>query len=123
MRIHIQGRPEFRFTLTWEQIDVLRKLSTYHYDASCRAAANPNAPYGANFLHTWWACMNGYGLEYQHRATWRQLDTTLKIMEMTTGCTEGERNTVRGLAGAFNRAMNTARECMSAWTATATHEV
>jgi hypothetical protein len=117
MKVEIQGRPEFRFMLTLAQVDVLVKLSRGHYDSVCRAASDPNAPHGDHFIYTWRACVEGAGEDYTHRASWRQLDVCLKIMEMAGMCTRQEKAAVDKLRHAFFSAMSVANNHAATWTA------
>lgn len=90
MKIRIQGQPEFLLPLTVAEVELMRKVSAKHYDHVCReASAEGYQDNRQNFLTTWLNVLNNY-IKYPSddpdfvpcvSATWRQIDTTLKILE------------------------------------------
>ena len=95
MKVTIQGQPEFLLPLTLAEVEMIRKVSAKHYDAVCRDASIPEGyfPDNRNFLTSWRNTLENYvkypptdediadGFVVRVSATWRQIDTTLKILE------------------------------------------
>lgn len=113
MKFEIVGRPEFRFSLTLAQIGMLIDRSSHHYDMVCRAASAQEPERG--FLRVWDVCTRlneGYVIQ----ATWRQLDTCLKVLEYPPfGTGPEEIATQRGLFNSIHKAMNAAMEESPHW--------
>lgn len=94
MKIRIQGRPEFLLPLTLDEVNLAIRVSAKHYDHVCRdASLDGYYNDGRNFLTSWQRTLENYakhppteedyasGFVVSISATWRQLDTTLKILE------------------------------------------
>jgi hypothetical protein len=70
--IHVS--PVYKMTLNKDLVSVLLRLSRQHYDGVCRSASAQGG-----FLYGWNNCVD---FESTCDATFRELDLTLKIMEM-----------------------------------------
>lgn len=94
MKIRIQGQPEFLLPLTLDEVELVCKVSEKHYDSVCRRASGVTyRENNENFLTSWRNTLDNYakhppteedyasGFVVSISATWRQLDTTLKILE------------------------------------------
>jgi hypothetical protein len=121
MDFRIQGRPEFFFTLTLEEVTALIRLSEAHYDGACKEASRPG-PNG--FLYGWknrltWATEEGRPTP-QISATWRELDLVLKITEVWHGVKRDEDAEIgMRLHFSFRQAMTHFSQTISPiWTAT-----
>lgn len=113
MKFKVQGVPEFQFTLTQAQIDLLMQCSATHYDSVCRQASNPNCAHGEHFIYTWWSCMRNSGnLNYAHTATWRQLDIACKVLEFPSGAKTPQQLTLRF---AFSSVLGAAAKRLGNW--------
>ena len=80
MKAILTAKPVFNFTLTRAHVDLLTRLSAVHYDSVCKAAGCVGG-----FLYGW-NNQQQQALEQQEAApelsaTWRQLDTCMKILE------------------------------------------
>lgn len=75
MKIEIQGKPEFWFALTDEQMAVLELLSSVHYDLKCKMATMVNG-----FIYGWKNARSAVD-KTSRRASFREIDTCLKILE------------------------------------------
>lgn len=80
MKFQIQGFARFKFNVTAEQLDVLEKLANEHYDARCRATAQPG-----NRNDPTSGLLNGWRLSLEHGwqidATETELDILQKVLE------------------------------------------
>lgn len=76
MNIKITGQPVFWLTISLLTVEALRKLSKLHYDATCKAAAEPGG-----FLWGWKNMVEDEG-KGEVSANFRRLDLSLKICEM-----------------------------------------
>jgi hypothetical protein len=115
VKIQIQGKPEFEISLTKEHVLLLMKLSSCHYDSRCKNASQPRG-----FLFGW---NNILGLTPDGetlpiRATWHELDTVLKIIEMPPPLTADEIHLRAEMQRCFFAAFRLANEVYSAWTVT-----
>jgi len=94
MKVRIQGQPEFLLPLTIADVEMIRKVSAQHYDAVCReASGEAYQSDNRNFLTSWRNILQSYekyppteediaaGFVPTVSATWRQIDTVLKILE------------------------------------------
>lgn len=91
MKIALAGELRFTVPFSQEELDLLVELSAVHYDATCRHASAITAfEPGSNFLRIWHNISKSYtdgpfaGDEFEYsgaKATWRQIDTCLKILE------------------------------------------
>ena len=80
MKFEISSELRFQFELTNEQVDLLTLASERHYDRVCQSASQIGG-----FIYGW---RNAQEFSKHspdrpciHRASWRQLDTCLKILE------------------------------------------
>jgi hypothetical protein len=95
MRIEIVGTPEFQIPMTLEQVKILMVLSATHYDSVCRQASQRGESVDQEgFVYRWHALIKACsetpkipGFDntieplVQVRASWRQIDMVLKILE------------------------------------------
>lgn len=98
MKIEITASPVFRLPLTAEDVALLRELAAVHYDGHCKASGAVGG-----FLYGWWNMVSlvnltdtGTGVVEREppplvRATFDQIDITLKIMEMAGPYLRGNR--------------------------------
>lgn len=121
MKVTILGIPEFEFSLTPEQIEVLMKLSARHYDGLCRFASQTGSDGSENgFLVNWKNNIEAHR-EFAAdepavlRASFSRLDLTLKIMESSLGLTPDEKRLVMGMRHGFHHALNLANEKYGEW--------
>lgn len=77
MKIEINAQPVFRFNLTKAQINLISYVAQSHYDSVCRESAGVGG-----FVHSW---RNAIMFEesFKLSASSGQLDTMLKILEMS----------------------------------------
>jgi len=78
VEIKISSTPVFNFKLTIHQIQLLRGLSKNHYDATCREAYAVGG-----FMYGWFNSVK-FNEDFLLTATFRQLNITLKCMEMVS---------------------------------------
>lgn len=117
MDIEITAEPIFWLPLTQRQITVLTKLSEAHYDWTCKSASRPGE---GGFIHGWSTL-----LEYRERteptplckATMREMDLCLKIMEMSSWLPQDEQQVVHELRKSFFGALNKAKVSIPSWSA------
>lgn len=76
MNITISWTPTFSCEFTLQQLDFLIEISKRHYDGVCRSASGVNG-----FLVQWRTRIEAE-IFNSIRATFRELDTVLKICEM-----------------------------------------
>lgn len=98
MLIEVSAQPEFLIPLNLEQVDILMELSANHYDSTCRAAGKRGETFEQQgFIYGWRTIISAYvntpvipdfnpmdetGKQtVRVKATWRQLDLVLKILE------------------------------------------
>lgn len=109
MKIDILGEPVFIFHLSTAQAEAIVQMSAQHYDAVCRVAGCVGG-----FAYGW---ANAVSLGEVCRASWRELDTALKIMEFKPlGATVELLALRRGLIVDFNVAMDVASRARRTWT-------
>ena len=77
MKSSIILRPTFSLLLSEKIVSILMKESKNHYDSTCRKASDIGG-----FLYGW---SNMVGLELGLGASFRELDLTVKILEMYNG--------------------------------------
>ena len=113
MKIEINGRPQFNFTLTDEQMAVLTLLSDLHYDAACKMA---NMVGG--FIYGWRNARH-HKSNAQLRASFREVDTCLKILEglafPPSEITIGQIDVGRALVKSFRVALTHANKETQSW--------
>jgi hypothetical protein len=115
MDIEITAQPIFWLPLTPRQIEVLKKLSESHYDWTCKSASRPGE---GGFIHGWHV-----RIEYCEsteprplcKATWQELDLSLKIMEMSGWLPQDEKDIVSELRTAFYGALDEYKEAGRFW--------
>lgn len=73
--VEIIGQPIFWIKMDAATVDVLIKLALRHYDSKCKQSARLGG-----FLWGWRNTVN-FNAESSCRATWDNLDTSLKICE------------------------------------------
>ena len=115
MKFTIRSVPRFEFELTREQLVMLTRASTLHYDATCRSLSGPWQPGTSAGLLVGWNNIKQSGHlcpEWDPptlEATWRELDLCLKCMEFPLPDRAYEKERVRTTL-AF-------RQMMDAWEA------
>lgn len=72
--------PSAYVTFTDEEVELLIKCATNHYDGVCKDAAKEE-PMG--MLIRIRNCANTAGFNYEHRLSFRDLDTMAKILEIS----------------------------------------
>lgn len=108
------GSARFNIGLPLAEIEMLCALSAIHYDGRCKAASAPGG-----FLYGWrnYAafCAEKYGPETAHAVTasFSELDSCLKIMEMPT---KEHAERAHALTRKFSRLCTVANEAYRAWT-------
>lgn len=120
MQIVITARPIFNLPLTLDQIELLAKLSDAHYDGRCKAASRPGT---GGFIHGWKGCAT-FHAENPHldrepftvQATWHEIDTTLKILEMCSYLPVPERAMALELQADLYAALQHADKVVPSWT-------
>jgi hypothetical protein len=115
MKFEIMGKPIFRFPLTLTQVRILMKLSEAHYDAVCRSASKQGG-----FIYGWRNVAEANSKisptkKAMMRATWDELDITLKILEASPQLVEHERPLAFEMTNIFRGALGIAREEMKKW--------
>jgi hypothetical protein len=124
MKFIVQGQPEFRMALTLEDVAILMKTSAKHYDSVCREASATRefSKDNSNFITSWQNILNSYkqfpldeGEIGMVTATWRQIDTCLKILEQTHILTDIEQVVAGRIRYDFIRALSTVRPLYDQW--------
>jgi hypothetical protein len=115
MKIFIQGVPHFHWQPTHAHIALLTALSGMHYDARCKEASCVGG-----FIYGWKNCVLLAETEASDdavtvNATWNQLDTCLKIMEMPHGLNDAEKALVYEMRTSFHRALTVANQKCRDW--------
>lgn len=113
MKFKIVGRPEFFFTLTREQIELLCSLSTSHYDFESRSLSKPGG-----FIYGWNFRLDDKD-QVEVSATWRQLDSVSRILENIGSLDADKKSLATKLAVDIFTVLIAARdEICPAWEAT-----
>ena len=124
MKFDISAEVRFAFCPSLEQIDALIELASHHYDSKCKSTGKDiHIPDDdcAGMLPKWKRIINSYNgelpTEYQPiKATWRQLDILLKIMEENRHVDDkAKKEMLDELAMDFILAMNAARAAHGQW--------
>jgi hypothetical protein len=126
VQIEISAEPRFYVPLTLEEVEVLKELSSLHYDALCRASGEPVT---GGFIHGWWNSLSiqvNYPISDEPtealrpvKASWRELDLCLKIMEFVPPNLAPEKKAVVAkLTKHFNGALRHATTVLPSWTTT-----
>jgi len=117
MNIEIYGRADFWFVLTDDQMEVLLRLSAVHYDGVCRRATHPGG-----FIYGWHmerSVHDGGDKNAKLKATFREIDTCLKILEVLmhppAGLTESQQIEGHKLVRSFRGALSHAEEIAPTW--------
>jgi len=90
MKIESYGSPMFRITITRSLLRSLLTCSALHYDAVCRSYSLRIGDHGAPVNGKFRIIQDFYLNDYEERSewvenfTWRELDTTLKIIEISS---------------------------------------
>jgi hypothetical protein len=91
MKIESYGSPMFRITITRSLLRSLLTCSAFHYDAVCRSYSlrigEHGAPVNGKFRiiqDFWLPEFDEQPSEWIEKFTWRELDTTLKIIEIAS---------------------------------------
>jgi len=102
MKIEINAQPVFWFNLTKEQIDLISSTALSHYDDYCRSVAKING-----FVFGWRGRIY-FDESLKLSASFRQIDTVLKILEFV-GYTQSEKvDVAKNLSNSFRAALLTA---------------
>lgn len=104
MKFDIIGRPEFWFTLNVKQVTAIIACSQLHYDGVCKDASRPGG-----FVFGWLNCARA---RTKVSATWREIDTALKIMEHPP---KQHAEMAANLFMCFSRMLNMARNRTENW--------
>jgi len=81
----IHYTPSAYVTFTRADVEFMLVCAETHYDAECREAGKGMVPHDGNrpgFLRGISNCIATVGEHYQHRLTFRQIDTLAKIIEV-----------------------------------------
>lgn len=81
----ITYKPSALVTFTKAEVEFMLTCSQTHYDFECRQASSELIPHDRNrkgFLIGIRNCIESTSEEYEHRLTFRQIDTLAKIIEM-----------------------------------------
>lgn len=109
MKIEMTASPVFRFALNDKQLEVLIKCSSHHYDMVCKDASKVGG-----FIYGWKNSMDFHkdlGDGYLPcKASWRDLDCCMKILEGVHVCDEAEKITASEIRFAFIACFRAARE-------------
>ncbi len=119
MKATIRGMPTFEVPVfTRQQTEMLMNLSRSHYDAVCRAASSETGERG--FIARWHTATDpkhwAYGLTESEYITWREIDTSLKIMEVRLVLNPEETEVCNQLQRDFMKLLNRARSLADLWT-------
>nr|WP_319566299.1 hypothetical protein [uncultured Rhodoferax sp.] len=111
MKIKINSQPQFMLPLTLETVDLLMEMSRHHYDGVCKSASAVGG-----FIYGWHNSVT-FMPESHVRATWRELDTMLKICEISQLLSghPGERETIRRLVQDVHKAMRHWNDVSKGW--------
>lgn len=102
----VMPRAVFALTLRRVEIDVLSRLSRAHYDLRCKLASQPGG-----FIYGWGNHLDLMENEPNSRvtATWNDLDTCLKILEVRVALTGESRVCAEKLAEEIRHILSVAR--------------
>ena len=130
MKFDISTEARFHFTPSMAAIDLMIEMAKHHYDVTCKGMAidslrNPDIhadeTYGV--LHKWRRIIALYASEGSTvpethgviTATWRQIDTLLKVMQDTIGLSDEQKKVREEIRNGFILAMNAIRPKLSEW--------
>jgi hypothetical protein len=114
MKIEINSQPLFKLPLSLETIELLMEMSRHHYDGVCKAASAVGG-----FIYGWRNSVS-FVPEVPVSATWRELDTLLKICEINTALFHGQpevRKVIWDLVKGVNKAMSHWNNVSKGWCA------
>lgn len=86
MKITLNASAKFVIKISDDEIDVLLICSDHHYDGVCNAAGRPGSE---GFITKWKKMKKTYedlGIEIDLAATFRDLDCSCKILEVSAMC-------------------------------------
>lgn len=118
MKITLSAEPNFSLPLTLQQVKLIAAVSENHYDGTCRAASQVGG-----FIYGW---INYLTFAAERRtpdetepdtvqATWRQLDSVMKICEMGHLQPADQAAEIQNITTHLHRAMEAAREIVPTW--------
>jgi hypothetical protein len=115
LKFSISAKLHFEFNLTVDQVNMLMKLGELHYDGHCRSCVR-----SGGHVYGWLNAVNFSGSENQSMVsgTWRDLDSTLKIMEFlppTPAITSAQRQLAEELRGKLMLAMDEGQRLTKLW--------
>lgn len=116
MNIEIRGKPQFIFSLTTKQTDLLMRCSQLHYDAHCRSYSSaPTATKPPGVLHSWHNSTTNWP-GFKITCFFEHLDTCLKILEMPPANRTLEDEQIRSdLVKDFHEALTLANRQYDSW--------
>lgn len=108
MNVEITTKPCFSFTVSKSVIDILKQLSQFHYDSTCREASYTVQRDGKNGILTIWLFHPSPNTENHfdvYSASWRDLDTVLKIAELNNTLPEFKKQELEAFTTTIYKAM------------------
>jgi hypothetical protein len=108
--IKITGRPQFEVSLTLEQITLLMKIGSSHYDVICRTAVV--------FINGWHKqALQALDMELDTIIiiSWNEMHTCIRILEIVAMLNSKERVIADQLFKDFLGARHQAEEFMDGW--------
>jgi hypothetical protein len=131
MIIEVTGHPKFYLPLTRNQIAMLMKLASTHYDRTCRDAGSLGGMTFINppgFLRIWDSSIEvstKLSAEYDDpasakqaptvEASWGQIDTCMKIMESVLGLTPEQTQLRNSLSRVFSELLVATGAAVGNW--------
>lgn len=131
MKVTITGMPHFNIALDLDHVDMLVECAGVHYDHKCKVAARSGGfLYGWHNLAEWHRAERGKAAAMNEAepeplyvtATWDQLDTASKVLEIASSVYVGpqadrtaKRMRCLALSAAFHRIVEQARQTADAW--------
>lgn len=115
MKIDISAKPQFHFSVTRKQVELLIKASSHHYDGHCRSISQANG-----FLSGWEKRLQFNESDVVEVTTeFAELDTLLKVMEMVSshGYSHEEMGMFSSMNMAFHRVLATSNMICPSWKA------
>lgn len=120
MNVEITTKPYFSFTVSKAVIDSLKQLSQFHYNNTCREASYTVHRDGKNGMLTVWGFHPSADTENHfdvYSASWHDLDTVLKIAELTNTLPEIKKQELEVFIGTLYKAMKHAACHRFEWSA------
>lgn len=110
MKFEVTAKPVFHFTPTEQQIACLISLARLYYDGRCKAAAQQGG-----FIYGWRNAIVEFKMP-EVSASWHDLDTTMKIIEMVNYMPDPRhRECLKEFGRAINGAMNAIPGAVEQW--------